>query len=98
MSVASLRSSPWRTTAVVCAAALLGVAAMKGDDCEPSFDTRGHNTECKMSYQCGWAHFSITVPCEVSLAQLQQGCFPGTVHECIFLGCYHPLWGNCSGC
>lgn len=83
---------------ILALAALLGVVSAKAQERTPSFKTRGHNRECRMSFQCGWAHFCIDVPCEVSLAEFQQGCLPGWVHECLFMGCYNPFWGNCSGC
>jgi len=81
----------WLGAGVLLLAGLAGVASAQMD-CQPSSDSRGHNTECKMSHQCGWAHFCVQIPCSVNGQELLQGCWPpGFVQECLFLGVYTPL-------
>lgn len=62
--------------------------------CGPSTGTNGFNGTCYMTDDCFSYHWCIQMFCYVTG---ECNVWPGVVHECVFAGCYNPLWGNCNG-
>ncbi len=87
----------WKTFPVVLTLTLVGLVAGSLNayaQCGPSQDRSGRNADCYLTGGCQDYHWCMWMACEVDGT---FGCLPGHVNECIFAGCYNPLWGNCSG-